>query len=172
VDFSTSLISLGELPNKSNKLYFRHYLINMLFPSSRQSIRILSTRSLSKKYIHSHADLSRLPIFPYNELAPDMNFNEDITDVAVLGGGITGLATAYYLTKQYPETKITLLESSSRFGGWLNSTKHHVNNQDLIFELGARTLRPHRITLDLVSSVSKRFRVCDLLIEFRYEIFS
>ena len=80
----------------------------------------------------------------------------DIPDVAVLGGGITGLSTAYYLKKHLPAaTRIVLFEASSRLGGWLNSTFVDVGNGKVVFEGGPRTLRPTipngLVTLDLVS---------------------
>ena len=37
--------------------------------------------------------------------------------VAVIGGGITGLASAFYLRKLRPSAKITLFESATRLGG-------------------------------------------------------
>lgn len=81
----------------------------------------------------------------------------EVQNVAVLGGGITGLACAYYLSQHLPNTKITLLEGTSRLGGWLNSETIHVGNGKIIFEQGPRSLRPGfpngAVTLDLVSSV-------------------
>lgn len=44
--------------------------------------------------------------------------------IAVLGGGLTGLTTAYYLAKWLPSTtKITLLEAGDRLGGWIRTDK-------------------------------------------------
>ncbi|MCA9100886.1 MAG: protoporphyrinogen oxidase, partial [Planctomycetales bacterium] len=43
--------------------------------------------------------------------------------VAVIGGGITGLATAYFLTHDYPGVDVTLLEASDRTGGLLRSER-------------------------------------------------
>ena len=79
----------------------------------------------------------------------------NIPDVAVLGGGITGLSTAYYLSKSLPSsTRIVLFEAGSRLGGWLNSTSVDVGNGKVVFERGPRTLRPSvpngLVTLDLV----------------------
>ena len=76
-------------------------------------------------------------------------------NVAVLGGGITGLASAYYLAQQLPKAHITLYEGTSRLGGWLHSKQIDVGTGKIVFEQGPRTLRPSRpngwVTLDLVS---------------------
>ncbi|KAK6644880.1 hypothetical protein RUM43_001156 [Polyplax serrata] len=56
---------------------------------------------------------------------------------AILGGGITGLSAAYYLSKS-SEYGIKLFESSHRLGGWIKTTK---TNNGSIFEQGPRTLR-------------------------------
>lgn len=81
-------------------------------------------------------------------------FEHPIEDVAVLGGGITGLATAYYLAAKLPHAKITLFEGSSRLGGWLLSKTVNVGNGEVVFEQGPRNLRPDSlngsVTLDLV----------------------
>lgn len=81
----------------------------------------------------------------------------EATNVAILGGGITGLASAYYLAQQLPHSQITLIEGSSRLGGWLRSTQVDVGNGNVVFEQGPRTLRPTRpngwVTLDLVQSL-------------------
>ena len=63
-------------------------------------------------------------------------------DVAVLGGGITGLACAYYLTRELPRAKVTIYEASDRLGGWLSSTRVPVKDGSILFEAGPRTLRP------------------------------
>jgi protoporphyrinogen/coproporphyrinogen III oxidase len=63
-------------------------------------------------------------------------------DVAILGGGITGLASAYFLTRQFPNAKVTLYEAKDRVGGWLESERVPVKDGDILFEAGPRTLRP------------------------------
>ena len=77
-----------------------------------------------------------------------------VTDVAVLGGGITGLASAYHLSRLVPYANITLFEASSRLGGWLHSKQVDVGTGKVVFEQGPRNLRPTNpnglVTLDLV----------------------
>ena len=77
--------------------------------------------------------------------------------IAVLGGGITGLASAHYLAREKPEALITVYEGSNRLGGWLQSKKVEVKNGSVLFEGGPRTLRCNSpaamVTLELVSSL-------------------
>lgn len=74
--------------------------------------------------------------------------------VAVLGGGIGGLATAYYLSKSPQVAKVILLESSGRYGGWLWSTRR---SDGAVFEHGPRGIRPAGAvgvnTLNLVQDI-------------------
>ncbi|CAN8098950.1 unnamed protein product [Discula destructiva] len=68
-------------------------------------------------------------------------------DIAVLGGGLTGLTTAYYLTRFHPAAKITIYESDDRLGGWIDTERVQVKTQDgkdatISFERGARTVAP------------------------------
>ncbi|KAI9835291.1 MAG: hypothetical protein M1819_002435 [Sarea resinae] len=78
----------------------------------------------------------------------------DGKDIAVLGGGITGLSTAYYLSKALPRANITLYEASERLGGWMDTKRVEVGNGTVLLEQGPRTLRPAGIaglvTLDLI----------------------
>ncbi|KAK8727607.1 hypothetical protein OTU49_009645, partial [Cherax quadricarinatus] len=60
-----------------------------------------------------------------------------INMIAVLGGGISGLAAAHYLKTLGSSSRILLLEASSRLGGWINS----VEQDGAVYELGPRTLR-------------------------------
>lgn len=88
-----------------------------------------------------------------------LSSDHPVTDVAVLGGGITGLTSAYYLTQAFPYAKISLFEGSDRFGGWVRSSKVDVGGKHVFFEHGPRTLRnsPESIvTSDLVRSPSRR----------------
>nr|XP_056709851.1 protoporphyrinogen oxidase [Euleptes europaea] len=59
--------------------------------------------------------------------------------VAVLGGGVSGLAACYYLARSPQAPKVILLEGSSRLGGWIHSTRAE---DGMIFEHGPRGIRP------------------------------
>lgn len=62
-------------------------------------------------------------------------------DVAVLGGGITGLAAAYYVAKYRPKARISIFEAAPRLGGWLQSKSVEVAGGRVLFEQGPRSLR-------------------------------
>uniref|UniRef100_A0A8C5SL86 Protoporphyrinogen oxidase n=1 Tax=Laticauda laticaudata TaxID=8630 RepID=A0A8C5SL86_LATLA len=59
--------------------------------------------------------------------------------VAVLGGGVTGLAACYYLARSSLASKVILLEGSHRLGGWIHSTR---TEDGAVFEHGPRGIRP------------------------------
>ncbi|TLD35273.1 protoporphyrinogen oxidase [Venturia nashicola] len=63
-------------------------------------------------------------------------------DVAIIGSGITGLTTAYYLSKSPNPPNVTIYEASPRVGGWLNSKYVDVEGGRVLFEQGPRSLRP------------------------------
>ncbi|XP_068108365.1 protoporphyrinogen oxidase [Hyperolius riggenbachi] len=59
--------------------------------------------------------------------------------VVVAGGGISGLTACYHLVKDAKVSKVILLESSSRMGGWMHSTR---TEDGAVFEHGPRSMRP------------------------------
>ena len=85
--------------------------------------------------------------------------------VAILGGGLTGLTAAYRLSSLLPSAEITVLEGSSRLGGWIGSELHRIPvrddkgkqvERDIVIETGPRSIRPRgsrgaASTLKLVS---------------------
>jgi oxygen-dependent protoporphyrinogen oxidase len=99
--------------------------------------------------------------------AQERNRPQDSTRIAVLGGGITGLASAHYLARELPHAKITLYEGSDRLGGWLRSKHINVGNGTVIFEQGPRTLRPSTpagfVMLDMV-----RYSSCIFWIDAKF----
>lgn len=71
--------------------------------------------------------------------------------IAVLGGGIAGLSSAYFASREFPNSKITLYESGGQIGGWIRSKRVQVPGGDILFESGPRTLRNATPTAHLVS---------------------
>ncbi|ORX45101.1 protoporphyrinogen oxidase [Hesseltinella vesiculosa] len=74
--------------------------------------------------------------------------------IVVLGGGISGLSAAYYLSRLVPQAHIRLIESNKRAGGFIKTQQV---NDHLIFEAGPRTLRPHgtsgTVLLDMIKDL-------------------
>ena len=82
--------------------------------------------------------------------------------ITIIGGGISGLSSAYYASISFPNTKIKLLESSNRVGGWIKSERIDLEDKgSALTEAGPRTLRPKGVggalILDLVSK--NRFNI-------------
>ncbi|GFS10564.1 protoporphyrinogen oxidase [Elysia marginata] len=78
-----------------------------------------------------------------------------MSTAVVIGAGASGLASAFFIQKFLPNfSKVIVLESSKRVGGWVNSTRHP---DGCIFEHGPRSLRPvgeqGRNTLQLVEEL-------------------
>lgn len=70
--------------------------------------------------------------------------------VAVAGGGISGLATAWYLRQHWPEAEILVLEKEERTGG----TMHTAHVDGYLFEAGANGFLSNRPeTLELVDAI-------------------
>lgn len=65
---------------------------------------------------------------------------------AILGGGLGGLSTGYYLLKSAKycnnDLKLHLLEATDYCGGWIKS----IRTKDYTFEQGPRTIRPKGVT--------------------------
>ncbi|KAM6395310.1 LOW QUALITY PROTEIN: protoporphyrinogen oxidase [Rhynochetos jubatus] len=71
--------------------------------------------------------------------------------VAVVGGGISGLAACYHLARAPRPPKVLLLEASARLGGWLQSTR---TPDGAVFEHGPRGIRPGAVGTDTLHMVS------------------
>ncbi|RMZ83278.1 hypothetical protein DV738_g1396, partial [Chaetothyriales sp. CBS 135597] len=84
--------------------------------------------------------------------------NPKARNIAVIGGGVTGLTTAFYISRQIPDAKITILDKRTRLGGWLESERVKVAGGDILLEWGARSLRPDQggsgaFSIDLLSKL-------------------
>ncbi|KAL0068075.1 oxygen-dependent protoporphyrinogen oxidase [Marasmius tenuissimus] len=77
--------------------------------------------------------------------------------IAVLGGGLTGLSSAFHLSRRYPEALITVLEKNPRLGGWVYSERVEVTHPEggsaqIVLESGPRTLKPNsNAVLELIN---------------------
>lgn len=85
--------------------------------------------------------------------------------VTILGGGIAGLSSAFYLATRNNIPIVRLYEASSRLGGWINSENHN----GYYFESSARTLRPKGVTgnttLELIQLLSLENKVVPITSE-------
>lgn len=59
--------------------------------------------------------------------------------VVILGGGISGLTSAWSLARTCPQYDVLLLEASHRLGGWIHSER--MADIGTVHELGPRSLR-------------------------------
>ena len=76
--------------------------------------------------------------------------------IAVLGGGLTGLSSAFHLSRRYPKAEIFLLDRQAQLGGWVRSerVKLPISGASVVLEGGPRTLRPNgKSVLELVSKI-------------------
>ena len=55
---------------------------------------------------------------------------------------MSGLASAYFVSKEFPKSKITVYDSGKEAGGWIKSPRVEVPGGNVLFEYGPRTLRP------------------------------
>jgi len=72
--------------------------------------------------------------------------------IAVLGGGLSGLSSAFHLSRRFPDSLITLFERKPSPGGWVSSERVQVrdadgNSAEILLESGPRTLRPNAKSL-------------------------
>ena len=59
--------------------------------------------------------------------------------LCILGGGVAGLAAAHYALRSSAYSRIVLVESSSRLGGWVQTIRQE---DGVLYEKGPRTIRP------------------------------
>ncbi|KAH9880963.1 hypothetical protein J1614_001456 [Plenodomus biglobosus] len=74
--------------------------------------------------------------------------------IAVFGGGIAGLSSAYFISKEFPNAKITIFEAGRAVGGWIKTKRIDLGNgEDVVFEQGPRTLRNSTVTASLIQEL-------------------
>jgi oxygen-dependent protoporphyrinogen oxidase len=77
---------------------------------------------------------------------------------------VAGLSSAYFVSREFPNSKVVLFEKGKDLGGWIKSKRVAVEGGDVVFELGPRTLRNATVTahlcqeLDLVKDMTYTYR--------------
>lgn len=69
-----------------------------------------------------------------------------------MGGGISGLSSAFYLTKRFPKSIIHLYEGSSRLGGAI--VTGHLEN-GYLYEKGPKTIRNSNFTESVLEIIKE-----------------
>ncbi|KAK4945715.1 oxygen-dependent protoporphyrinogen oxidase [Elasticomyces elasticus] len=90
---------------------------------------------------HSTSNINSKSLADFRTIYERRDVNPNAKEIAILGGGITGLAAAWNLSTR-TDAKITIYEKSDRLGGWVDSEVLDVNGGRILFEWGPRTLRP------------------------------
>ncbi|CAH8578362.1 unnamed protein product [Schistosoma turkestanicum] len=85
----------------------------------------------------------------------------------IVGGGLSGLLTSYFISLIRPlgSYRITILESSNRWGGWIQSVKNP--NTGSIYEIGPHSARASSPTSDLLIRIVKSFGIENSLVWMR-----
>lgn len=77
-------------------------------------------------------------------------------NAAVIGGGITGLTTAWKLLECAKCSRVTLYEKSSTLGGCIQTESIPFDGRNVLFETGPQSMRAKKpragIYVDLVKS--------------------
>ncbi|KAI0175761.1 Protoporphyrinogen oxidase [Hypoxylon sp. FL1284] len=143
-------------------------------PLSRSASRPLS--SLAARGTTSNSPTRRLETRQRTEKLPRARTQAFATaqpghrrprEIAVLGGGITGLTAAHYLARHAEDAHITLYEASPRLGGWVEGKMMRVGDgvgDEVLVQRGPRILRPGGSSLkyddlvfyDVVASLNLR----------------
>ena len=115
--------------------------------SVRRTLLLPTTSNLVSSQFHSSQ------IYRNEEDGGDSNSKKKV--VGILGGGIAGLSTAYYLVKQFGDkVHPVIFESSGMTGGWMRTVTTKKGSR---YEMGPRTIRPMGIsglnTLDLIEEL-------------------
>jgi spermidine dehydrogenase len=67
--------------------------------------------------------------------------DSDVYDLAVVGGGLSGLAAAHFFSKQKPKARILILDNHDDFGGHARRNEFQVGGRTLIGYGGSQTLQ-------------------------------
>ncbi|CAJ2500959.1 Uu.00g038120.m01.CDS01 [Anthostomella pinea] len=114
-------------------------VLSLELPSTQ---RLSSRQAIGRRGLHSssgHVSRAQRRAYATSEAR-----KEAPREIAVLGGGITGLTTAHYLARHATNANITLYEASGNLGGWVEAERAQVNKGqpgDVLLQHGPRMLR-------------------------------
>ncbi|SVE55342.1 uncharacterized protein METZ01_LOCUS508196, partial [marine metagenome] len=83
----------------------------------------------------------------------EINPDDDIYDLIVVGAGISGLAAAHFHQKLNPNAKILLIDNHDDFGGHAKRNEFTVNGKKLIGYGGSQTLQEPSGYSDIVKTL-------------------
>jgi len=90
------------------------------------------------------------------------------TDIAIVGGGIVGLASAYQITQRFPQLRVVLLEKESRVGAHQSSHNSGVLHTGIYYRPGslrARNCREGKLAMQaFCDQEGIPYRICGKVI--------
>lgn len=89
-------------------------------------------------------------------------------DVAVIGGGIVGLATAYHLSKNHPEIKVVVIEKEDRVAKHQTGNNSGVIHSGIYYKPGSlkatNCIRGYQMLLDFCKEHNINYELCGKVI--------
>ncbi|MEO8703487.1 MAG: FAD-binding oxidoreductase [Kofleriaceae bacterium] len=104
---------------------------------------------------------------PADEPAPPLERDLDV-DVAIIGGGFTGVSTAYHLSRRFPDRGIVLLEAKRLANGASGRNGGLVLNGITVKEHSPEVaVREHALTCGAIDAIEALIRDRKLAVRFR-----
>ncbi|CAI2360720.1 unnamed protein product [Moneuplotes crassus] len=146
--------NLAKLPLRNSSIISRQGQRPVVsFVKSRFMEAFQLEKPLDPALIHS---LENLYLMPY----PDAVQNSENYKIAVMGGGISGLVSAFYTRKYFPFADITLYEKDKNLGGWMST----ICFDKFVHELGPRSVRNNAMAVEILN-VLDELKILDRVIK-------
>jgi len=84
---------------------------------------------------------------------------DDRFDLVVVGGGVSGLAAAYFYRQHHPQAKILVLDNHDDFGGHAKRNEFNVNGKHLIGYGGSQTMESPSAYSEVANTLLKELAV-------------